>query len=63
MILQLTSDTPDRLRPIEEDIVRILEEAHEQQCFYEFKEWLLKQDLQPRTRGLVERAQLLVTLP
>lgn len=47
-ILALSADAPDLLRPC--DVDRVLDAAQDQRCLAEFRNWLLSQDLQDRTR-------------
>ena len=50
-ILAVSADRPDQLRSI--DVERVLTEAAECNVFTEFRDWLLQQDLQKKTRNLI----------
>lgn len=52
MILLLSADTPEQLRPV--DVERVLDEAFQEDYFEEFQRWLLQQNLKDSTRQKVE---------
>jgi len=49
--LMVSADTPESLRA--SDVYRVLYEAEEMDVFHEFKTWLLSQNLQSRTREVL----------
>lgn len=52
LILKLAAESPEVLRAI--DVYRVMSTAYDKHCMNEFKEWLLAQELNPRTRATVE---------
>jgi hypothetical protein len=58
-ILKLSADTPDELRSI--DIDRVIDAAEDQNIKVPFVQWLLNQDLQDRTRELLQEVTLAKT--
>jgi hypothetical protein len=51
-LLMVAADSPEKLRST--DVGRVLSEAIQCNCFYEFKEWLSSQQLKAGTRYILD---------
>lgn len=55
-ILMLSADSSEQLRAC--DVDRVMDAAQDQKCLEEFRQWILTQELQDRTRAAITAFEL-----